>query len=156
MIALSEFELDIVGLGSFVYAMREVAQADGEEHPDELELINSLLAEGPDLQGQTIPERFDARSLIEEEVKAAFLVVLSLVAVVDGAVQESERAVIQKYADELGLSEHVDGYIRSAALWLLSTFHSVEIFRDELIDFGEGLGLTRAEIIEHFDELPSA
>ena len=70
---------------------------------------------------------------------------LGLVAVVDGAVQQSEREVIQKYADALGASDQVETSIRRATLWLLSSFSGVEIFQDELLSFGEGLGLQRQE-----------
>ena len=154
MFALSEFELGAAGLGSFVVAMREVAMADGLEHPDELELINAMVSESPDYSGQEIPQVFDTASVSDPEVRTAFLTVLGLVAVVDGAVQQSEREVIQKYADVLGASDQVEESIRRAILWLLSSFSGVEIFQEELLSFGEGLGLQRQEIIEFFASLP--
>ena len=154
MFALSEFELGAAGLGSFVVAMREVAMADGLEHPDELELINAMVSESPDYSGQEIPQVFDTASVSDPEVRTAFLTVLGLVAVVDGAVQQSEREVIQKYADALGASDQVEESIRRAILWLLSSFSGVEIFQEELLSFGEGLGLQRQEIIEFFASLP--
>ena len=150
MIALSEFELGAAGLGSFVVAMREVAMADGLEHPDELELINAMIAESPDYTEQEIPLVFDAHSVSAPEARTAFLTVLGLVAVVDGAVQQSEREVIQKYADALGASDQVEASIRRAILWLLSSFSGVEVFQEELLSFGEGLGLERQEMIEFF------
>ena len=154
MFALSEFELGAAGLGSFVVAMREVAMADGLEHPDELELINAMISESPDYTEQEIPQVFDAHSVSAPEVRSAFLTVLGLVAVVDGAVQQSEREVIQKYADALGVSDQVEDSIRRAILWLLSSFSGVEVFQEELLSFGEGLGLQRQEITEFFDSLP--
>ena len=154
MFALSEFELGAAGLGSFVVAMREVAMADGLEHPDELELINAMVSESPDYSGQVIPQVFDMASVSDPEVRTAFLTVLGLVAVVDGAVQQSEREVIQKYADVLGASDQVETSIRRATLWLLSSFSGVEIFQEELLSFGEGLGLQRQEITEFFASLP--
>ena len=154
MFSLSEFELGAAGLGSFVVAMREVAMADGLEHPDELELINAMVSESPDYSGHEIPQVFDADSVSSPEVGAAFLTVLGLVAVVDGAVQRSEREVIQKYADLIGLPGQVEASIRTAILWLLSAFSGVEIFQEELLSFGEGLGLQRQEIIDFFASLP--
>ena len=153
MFALSEFELGAAGLGSFVVAMREVAMADGLEHPDELELINAMVTESPDYGGQDIPHVFDAASVSDPEVRTAFLTVLGLVAVVDGAVQQSEREVIQKYADALGASDQVEASIRKAILWLLSSFSGVEVFQEELLSFGQGLGLERQEMIEFFASL---
>ena len=91
--------------------MREVAMADGLEHPDELELINAMISESPDYTEQDIPQVFDAHSVSAPEVRSAFLTVLGLVAVVDGAVQQSEREVIQKYADALGASDQVEDLI---------------------------------------------
>ena len=138
---LEEFQLTDKALASFATGMREVANSDADVHPNEIELIDSLL------DGLDIEEAFHADALQESAVKENFMLMLALVAVADGKVLDCELEVMEKYAKQLDVDVAVNDYIEMAALSLLTQYTDAEV---EVIapKLGGSLGLSEDGILK--------
>jgi len=127
-------EVDAPAARAIALAMREVARADGE-HPREEELIDSF-EEG--LEGDAAP----LSDIVDPGVREVFLKSLIIVAVADGTVSDEESAVIRKYADHFGLGDpEISRCLADVASAMLSQLAGVQVFREQVVELGRGLGL---------------
>jgi hypothetical protein len=137
----SDIELDAAAAHTIAVAMREVAECDGE-HPREVELINKFESQVPGSDGA-----IDLSSLSTDEHREVFLKSLMLVAFADGRVSDEERAVIDRYADQLQISVDVRAKAwTEVASALLSVFSGIRNYRSQVVLLGESMGLDRAAI----------
>jgi len=136
-------DIDGPAAGSIVVGMREMARADGQQHPRELEMIALLES---DLT-HTDADAVDIDSLNTRELQDAFLKSLALVALVDGALKPEEATLIHGYGEQMSRSkEEVDAVLHEVAAVMLSAFAGVTIFRDQAIQIGRSLGLADEDI----------
>jgi uncharacterized tellurite resistance protein B-like protein len=132
------FDLDARTARTIAAGMREVAQADGEQHPMELALIQAFEQELPAGEDAEV----ELAALTNAESKEVFLKSLVLVAMADGRISEEEVVVIRGYADQLDLDEGVlTDLIQQVSVMMLSHFTGVIHFRDQAHAIGRALGL---------------
>lgn len=142
-------DIDAKAAGSIAVGMREMALADGHEHPRELEMISLLESDLPEGEaaGDVQIETLDTR-----ELQDAFLRSLALVALVDGALKPSESALIHGYGEKMGRSKgEVDAILKDVAQVMLSAFAGVTVFREQAVHIGQALGLNEGAISEVLD-----
>lgn len=146
---MSFVEIDDRAAGSIAAGMREMALADGQEHPRELEMIALLES---DLSGVPHPS-VDIAALTTRATQDAFLKSLALVALVDGALKDSESELIHRYGRELGRSAgEVSAVLKDVAQSMLSAFSGVTVFREQAEQIGQALGLADADIAGVLDD----
>jgi uncharacterized membrane protein YebE (DUF533 family) len=127
-------------------AMRQVAKADGDVHPDEVALIATFASgissgvcahEGP---------------FADPEVLRLMLNTTVAVALADGKVSAAEREVIMAVAERHGATaEDVAQAIHGVASSFFQAFQGVRIFRDQAIAIAAGLGLSADEATRLLD-----
>ena len=128
---MSFVEIDDRAAGSIAAGMREMARADGLEHPRELEMIALLESDLPGIPHDAV----EIASLTSRTAQDAFLKSLALVALVDGA-------LIHRYGREMGRSEgEVSAVLSDVAEVMLSAFAGVTVFREQAVNIGHALGL---------------
>ena len=143
-------EIDPAAASTIAAGMREMALADGHEHPRELEMIALLESDLPTRSGD---DTVDVAALSSRELQDAFLKSLALVALVDGALQEPEAALIHRYGQEMGRGKgEVDAVLKDVAEVMLSNFAGVTVFREQAVRIGEALGLSADDIARVLDE----
>ena len=149
---MSFVEIDARAAGSIAAGMREMALADGREHPRELEMIALLES---DLPGVPLPS-VDIAALSTRDAQDAFLKSLALVALVDGALNDAESALIHRYGREMGRGEgEVSAVLKDVAEIMLSAFAGVTVFRQQAERIGKSLGLADDAISEVLDSSSS-
>lgn len=135
---MSFVEIDDRAAGSIAAGMREMARADGREHPRELEMIALLESDLPGIPHDAV----EIEALSSRTAQDAFLKSLALVALVDGALKDSESELIHRYGRELGRSEgEVSAVLNDVAEVMLSAFAGVTVFREQAVNIGHALGL---------------
>jgi hypothetical protein len=135
---MSFVEIDDRAAGSIAAGMREMARADGLEHPRELEMIALLESDLPGIPHDAV----EIASLTSRTAQDAFLKSLALVALVDGALKEQESELIHRYGREMGRSEgEVSAVLSDVAEVMLSAFAGVTVFREQAVNIGHALGL---------------
>lgn len=139
---MSAIDIDAATAHAIAAAMREVSRADGV-HPAEEALIDAFLADLP-------PEgagKVDLDALADPAHREAFLKSLLMVALADGELNDAELGVVKGYATKLGVSDAaLHTLINDVGSYLLSAFHGVHVFRDEVVELGHRLGLDDAAI----------
>ena len=136
---MSFVEIDDGAAGTIAAGMREMARADGREHPRELEMIALLESDLPGIAHDAV----ELDTLSSRASQDAFLKSLALVALVDGALKESESELIHRYGREMGRSEgEVSAMLNNVAEIMLSAFAGVTVFREQAVHIGQALGLT--------------
>ncbi len=129
-------DLDAAAAQTIAAGMREIAAIDGA-HAREDALIDAFASGLPAGAGSV-----DLTSLPTDDHKEAFMKSLVLVAFADGQLSAGERAVIERYATELGLdASTITGIVTHVASVLLSKFAGVKVYRDQVAEIGKGLGL---------------
>ena len=137
----SEVELDAAAAHTIASAMREVAMCDGAHHR-ELELIDTFESQVPGTAAGV-----DLTTLTTPEHQEVFLKSIVLVAFADGQVSDAERALVESYADALGVSTDVRARAwTDVASSLLSVFAGIRNFRSQVVQLGENMGLDRETI----------
>ena len=142
--------LDISDAASvtFANAMKKMAEADGEVHPAEQEMIDAFLKEAasekPDLNE-------DLSTLDTPEVKKAFLRTLALVAMVDGEKKSQEVDLMNDYVSKLGHPQSAEMVFEEVGKGILSKFKGVVAFRDQAEEIGRSFGLSESAISEVLD-----
>ena len=150
---MSFVEIDARAAGSIAAGMREMALADGREHPRELEMIALLESDLPGVPHPSV----DTATLSTRDAQDAFLKSLALVALVDGALNEAESELIYRYGREMGRSEgEVGAVLKDVAEIMLSAFAGVTVFRQQAERIGRSLGLADDAISEVLDSSPSS
>lgn len=135
---MSFVEIDDRAAGSIAAGMREMARVDGLEHPRELEMIALLESDLPGSASESV----EIDALASRDAQDAFLKSLALVALVDGALKDSEAELIHRYGRELGRSEgEVGAVLKDVAEVMLSAFAGVTVFREQAMRIGQALGL---------------
>lgn len=135
---MSFVEIDGAAAGSIVVGMREMALADGREHPREMAMIAMLEADLDSAQ----TDKVDVGSLKDRGQQEAFLKSLALVALSDGALKPEESALLHQYGAAMGHSEaDVATVLHDVATFMLSTFTGVTVFREQAVQIGRSLGL---------------
>ncbi len=136
-------EIDDRAAGSIAAGMREMAQADGLEHPRELEMIALLESDLPGISNDVV----EIAALSSRTAQDAFLKSLALVALVDGALKEEEAELIHRYGREMGRSESdISAVLSDVAEVMLSAFAGVTVFREQAVNIGHALGLDDSAI----------
>lgn len=131
----AEVELDAGTARRIALDMRAVALADGDVHPQELELIEGF--EG------ALPDGSEAVQTIDEpELVQVYLRSLVMVALADGRVSEVELAVIRDLATLQGASpEQLDQAVQAVKEHFLEAFSGVTIFKAAVDLIAQELGL---------------
>jgi len=146
-------EIDDRAAGSIAAGMREMALADGREHPRELEMIALLESDLPGVPHPSV----DVTALTSRDAQDAFLKSLALVALVDGALKDSESELIYRYGREMGRSEgEVSAVLKDVAEIMLSAFAGVTVFREQAERIGQALGLDNDDIAAVLDSPSSS
>jgi len=141
-------DIDSRAAGVIAVGMREMAMADGQEHPRELEMIALLESDLPESEDATV--QLDILDTVE--LKDTFLRSLALVALVDGALKPSESELIYSYGQQLGRSEDdVRSVLHDVAEIMLSAFSGVTVFREQAERIGQSLGLPDEAIARILD-----
>lgn len=118
---IKEFDLSEETAASFAAGMLKVANADGILHPKEKVLIEQFS------EGLEISNTVDFSTISEGAATEGFMLITSLVAVSDGEVADSERALLNEFAQELSCTKSVDQYIQDASLALLRLYSDAEL-----------------------------
>lgn len=122
-----------------VAGMRAVAEADGDVHERELELINQL--------GEGLEAADPHTALASAEARALYLKSCAMVALADGVLSSVECTVIRTIGAAQGFGgDEVDAILRDVKREFFSVFAGVKHFRDQAVAIGESLGLDRGEI----------
>jgi tellurite resistance protein len=120
-------ELSADDANAIAAALRDIAQVDGE-HPDELAMIQSFVAEVDLDLGEGKPTTLSAMSpeklanlITDASIRQVAIQVAVLLGWADGALSEPERARILEYATALGFSRSsYDGIERAITGWVKS------------------------------------
>ena len=118
---IKEFDLSEETAASFAAGMLKVANADGMIHPKEKVLIEQFS------EGLEVSDIIDFSIISEGPATESFMLVTSLVAVSDGEVADSERALLNEFAEKLNCIKSVDQYIQDASLALLRLYSAAEL-----------------------------
>jgi tellurite resistance protein len=118
---IKEFDLSEEIAASFAAGMLKVANADGMIHPKEKVLIEQFS------EGLAVSELIDFSKISEGPATEGFMLVTSLVAVSDGEIAASERALLNEFAEKLNCIKSVDQYIQDASLALLRLYSDAEL-----------------------------
>ena len=122
-------------------AMREVAEVDGM-HEAEAELIRQFTSGLPPQDGDVDPSVINS-----DELRHAYVKSMVLVAYADGALTDLEQALVAEKSVSIGFNTaELPGVYTEVAKGLLSTFASVQLYRDQAVEIGRSLGLSDADI----------
>ncbi len=144
---MTDADIDAATAHTIAAAMREVSRSDGS-HPAEEALINSFL-EGLPEAGRGV---VNLETVQAPEQREAFLKSLLMVALADGDMTDAELAVVRYYAGRLGVSDgDLHELVNEVGGYLLSAFHGVHVFRDDVIALGRSLGVDDAVIERSID-----
>jgi tellurite resistance protein len=112
-------------------ALRDIAEADGS-HPEEQELIRSLIAElaedlGDSLELPKMSPKEISHKLVDPTVRTVFMQAALLLAMADGRISDEERQRIREYASALSISDvayaelerTIESWVRSGDMQLL-------------------------------------
>ena len=147
---MSFVNIDTRAAGSIAVGMRKMAQADGQEHPRELEMIALLESDLP--LAPTTTSEVDLAAFHSRDLQDTFLKSLALVALVDGALKSSESELIHRYGRGMGLTEDdVAVVLQDVAEVMLSAFAGVTVFREQALQIGKALGLSDDSIARVLD-----
>jgi len=136
-----EVELDAQVAAVVAAAMREVAAADGDVHPQEVALIRAF--------GEGLPDANPRAPLDDADHLDVYLKSICLLALADGRVSDGELAVIEDLGRAQGASrELVARHLDEARRAYLATFRGVRIFREDAVQIGRDLGLSDDAIVE--------
>ena len=133
---------------TFAKAMKKMANADGEVHPAEEEMIESFLS---DIQSKMPDLDEDLSTLDSPAVKSAFLKTLALVALVDGTLRAPEEALMEEYVSKLNHDQSAKSVFEEVGKTVLSKFRGVIAFREQAESIGRSLGLSDSIIAEVLD-----
>ena len=126
-----------------------------EKHVLDIDEVQDVLEEfmwPSDLSGVPHPS-VDIAALTTRATQDAFLKSLALVALVDGALKDSESELIHRYGRELGRSAgEVSAVLKDVAQSMLSAFSGVTVFREQAEQIGQALGLADADIAGVLDD----
>jgi len=126
--------------------LKRVAEIDGHLHARELSLIEAFEREIP-ISSEAPPQQFDS-----DEIRAAYLRALIMLAMADGEIAEEERTLILTLAAGHGFSEHdVEATIDNIKKEFLSIFSGVQLFRQSLMGLAEGMGVDAKDVEEMWD-----
>ncbi len=102
---LNQYEFSDVQMRSVVAGMKEMSAVDGDEDPQEIELIEQV-CEG--VQG---PFELDFTVFDTPEAKEAFMRLVTFVAIVDTNINDDEWRLMESYVSSLELSEGVQHFV---------------------------------------------
>jgi uncharacterized membrane protein YebE (DUF533 family) len=130
-------DLDAKTAAAIAAGMRKVAVADGEAlHPNELSLIAEFEKDLPDGTPATSVAIWDA------QVRSVYLKSLVMVALADGQISDTERAVIEDLALGVGADQaDVVSAMNDVKQEFLAVFSGVTHFRDQVEQVAEELGV---------------
>jgi uncharacterized tellurite resistance protein B-like protein len=129
-------------------AMREVAAADGI-HEAEAELIRRFEKGLPPLTSEV-----DSAVINTDELRNAYVKSMVLVALSDGSVSELERELIAQKSAAVGIdNRQLSGVYTEVGKSLLSAFSGVQIYRQQAVEIGRGLGLDDSDIEDVLGEI---
>ncbi len=127
--------LDAAAATKIAADMMLVARADGDVHPNEVELIESFRDDIPDLVG--LGELGDVN-----DVRSAWLRSLIMVALADGVISDPEATLIHRLATDQGFTaEAVEAEMVTVKRKFLDVFGGVTIFRGAVQGVAQSLGL---------------
>lgn len=120
-------------------AMREVALADGEAHPQELAMVAAFEMDIPDVPASE-------RVLRTAAAKEALIYSMASVALADGVLSEVELVCIREVASRHGITaDQVEATLDAVRKSFFARFAGVRIFVDEALDLARSLGLDEDE-----------
>jgi len=150
MINLNQIDIDAAVAICIANGMKEMANADGELHPDELSLINGFVSEvnndfpNIDIENTAI----DISILDTKDKQILFLQCLTYVALADRIIQDQEVALLQKYIDAFDVEVTPKDLIRELGATFIAQYKDIVACRDTIVNIGKEFGLSEETINE--------
>jgi hypothetical protein len=102
---LQEYEFSTDEIKTVIAGMKEMSSVDGDEDPQELELIEQVA------QGIEGPFTVDLQVFESPESKKSFLYLVTFVALVDTTINDAEWDLLSTYVKTLNIDEEVQHFI---------------------------------------------
>ena len=102
---LQEYEFSTDEIKTVIAGMKEMSSVDGDEDPQELELIEQVA------QGIEGPFTVDLQVFESPESKKSFLYLVTFVALVDTTINDAEWDLLATYVKTLNIDEEVQHFI---------------------------------------------
>jgi len=148
MINLKHVDIEAAVAICIANGMKEMANADGELHPDELSVIDGFIseiqAEFPNLNINQSP--LDLSVIDSEDKQILFLQCLTYVALADRVIQDPEVALLQKYIDLFAVDITPQDLIRDLGASFVAQYKDITACRDTVVNIGKEFGLSEDKI----------
>ena len=133
---------------AIISGMYEMAHVDNDFDSREKALILKFLEENTDLSLEQFEALQGENYALDKQFHEFFLTCITMVALADGKIKDSERGLIDVYIQNLNFHGSSQEIINQVGYSALSQFRGVTIFRDQAIEIGKALGMTLSVIEE--------
>lgn len=126
--------------------LRQVAEIDGHLHERELSLIEAFERQIP------TEKTGEAKLFDSDEIRAAYLRSLIMLALADGEIADEEHRLILSLAKGHGItSTEVEAATLTIKKEFFSIFSGVKLFHQSLMGIAEGMGMSSSDAEEMWD-----
>ena len=139
---------------AIISGMYEMAHVDNDFDSREKALILKFLEENTELSLEEFEALQDEEYELNKQFHEFFLTCITMVALADGKIKDSERNLLDSYINSLNFDGSSQEIINQVGYSALSQFRGVTIFREQAIGIGQALGMTM-NVIEEALAYPS-